>query len=640
MGRAGGDITAVVVALPPCRKPGGKCNTLITHGAAWKFVGRRTCVWIACLLVLPGVAGQAHELAKTSHVSAGSEPVILADREGRSLWIGDTSGGYYSEDNGTKWQPMGSYVGGANLYARDGWALAQDETGNLYAAVLRDNRVDVTRSADGGKTWNQVGYLAGVSGTADRPWIAAKGTGEVAMFYFDAPAVLVGFSEHCARSLDGGLTFADRDPVSVIPGQGGSAFYDSEGKLYFSSNTGRLYRYNGLCIQRGTAIPMIPGASVNNMLQGAADGTDLYMVAATDGSKAITLAGSQDAGPVRTLVVSPPELASNTYAAIAARDGRIAVAWYGSTTPGDPSSTSFNGEFRTYLAVVEDFWGKPTVTQHVVSPTPNHKGSICMSGFLCDDATRGLLDYFGVTIDIWGGIHVAYVDDTAGAKVFHAHFAPHPPPPPGAPPRASFTVRIEDKTLEADALRSTSPLGLPLAYEWDWGDGAKATGRKATHTYAEYGSYDVRLTVRDSEGRKASHTVRVALDGKTQGPPLVSWSHSPERPLVGETVTFRDESKAQGGGALLAEWSFGDGTSRRGGNVDHVYLAPGNFTVTLTVVDALGAKDSLTKDIEVLASRPTETTTTKSALGIGAPLAGLALLALALLRRGTARPSS
>ena len=136
-------------------------------------------------------------------VSGGSEPFMLADREGQYLWIGDTSGGYFSVDNGTTWSRMGSYTGNAQVAFRDGWVFAQDESGRLYAAVLHDNRVDVLRSSNGGDSWSQVTYAVGVSGPADRPWIAARGN-DVAMVYFDAPAVITGrprgsaprFSDH------------------------------------------------------------------------------------------------------------------------------------------------------------------------------------------------------------------------------------------------------------------------------------------------------------------------------------------------------------------------------------------------------------------------------------------------------------
>lgn len=558
---------------------------------------------------------------KATQVSGGSEPVILTDRSGQFVWIGDTSGGYWSDDNGTKWTRMGAYAGGFDLLFVDGWDLAQDDAGNLYAAVLRANRVDIVRSADGGKSWNQVGYAGGVSGTADRPWIAAKGDGELALFYFDAPTVLFGFAEHCARSEDGGRTFLDRDPVSVLPGHGGSAFYDTQGRLHFSSNNGNLYRYDSTCVAGGTAIPMAGAVNHNNMLQGTADGTDLYMVAGTDGSAAMTLYGSQDGGPPRKLVVSPPDVRSNTYGAVSAHNGQVAVAWYGSTTAGDPSAEGFQGEFHTYLAIVDGFWGaSPRITHHRLTETPNHKGQICMGGVGCNlegNNQRELLDYFKLDHDIWGGIHVAYVDDTAGPKVLHVHLPPARPPPPPASeaPVASFRVQLEGRTVAVDATASRSPVGSPLSFEWDWGDGARGTGQTAEHEYAEFGAYDIRLVATDATGRAGAHVLRVRVDGMAIGPPEASWTHRPTHPVAGETVTFQDTSRAMPG-ANLADfsWDLGDGTEGRGATIEHTFAAAGTYMVRLTVRDDRGAENSATQEILVnQVAEPTEAPTSEPA---------------------------
>lgn len=596
--------------------------------------------------------GQTHEAAplipgiplapiQATQVSSGSEPVIVADRNGKYLWIGDTSGGHWSDNNGTSWNQMGNYAGGSDIAVVDGWALAQDDAGNLYAGVLRANRVDVVRSADGGKTWNQVGYAAGVSGTADRPWIAAKGDGEVALFYFDAPAVLTGFAEHCARSTDGGMTFVDRDPLAVLPPTGGSAFYDAAGHLFFSSNSGTLHRFDSTCIAGSSSIPMASGTGVDNMIQATADGTDLYMASATGASASITLFGSHGAASSKKLVVSSPDLKSNTYAAVSARNGQVAVAWYGSTTPGDPSAAGYSGDFNTYLAVVDGFWdASPRITRYQLSSAPNHHGQICMGGVGCDlsgSTARGLLDYFKLDYDIWGGIHVAFVDDADGAsKVLYAHVPPARPPPPPGPqsPVASFTVRVTDRTASTDASRSASPARSPLSFRWDWGDGTSGSGTRANHTYAQFGNYDIKLTVTDNAGRAGTHTTRIVVNGQSVGPPVAAWDAEPAEPAAGESVTFRDRSTAQGAIATAA-WDFGDGETAAGAVATHTFTAPGNYTVRLDVTDERGASDSLARDI-VVGEAGTTTTTPPASRAAGMPEA-LFVLALSLTLAGTRR---
>jgi len=46
-------------------------------------------------------------------------------------------------------------------------------------------------------------------------------------------------------------------------------------------------------------------------------------------------------------------------------------------------------------------------------------------------------------------------------------------------------------------------------------------------------------------------------------------------------------------------WDFGDGASSTELDVTHTYTAPGNYTATFSVVDAMGARDEASLEIEV-----------------------------------------
>jgi len=76
-------------------------------------------------------------------------------------------------------------------------------------------------------------------------------------------------------------------------------------------------------------------------------------------------------------------------------------------------------------------------------------------------------------------------------------------PPPRAPV-ACFTFTPSEPIINAlvtfDASCSTPNGGELVKYEWDFGDGTKASGRIVTHAYATAGRYTVTLTVTDSEG--------------------------------------------------------------------------------------------------------------------------------------------
>lgn len=83
------------------------------------------------------------------------------------------------------------------------------------------------------------------------------------------------------------------------------------------------------------------------------------------------------------------------------------------------------------------------------------------------------------------------------------------------PPVASFTVVTPDPTVGTpvrfDATVAAESDGAGLSYEWDFdGDGQLegiATSPRVTHVYTSPGTFDVRLTVADAEGR-ANTTVR------------------------------------------------------------------------------------------------------------------------------------
>ncbi|WP_425546048.1 PKD domain-containing protein, partial [Arthrobacter rhombi] len=68
-------------------------------------------------------------------------------------------------------------------------------------------------------------------------------------------------------------------------------------------------------------------------------------------------------------------------------------------------------------------------------------------------------------------------------------------------PVGSFTAQSSDMSVSVDASASKASDGATMQYSWDWGDGsASGTGVKASHTFAEAGSFDVVLTVTDSLG--------------------------------------------------------------------------------------------------------------------------------------------
>ena len=80
----------------------------------------------------------------------------------------------------------------------------------------------------------------------------------------------------------------------------------------------------------------------------------------------------------------------------------------------------------------------------------------------------------------------------------------------------------------------------------------------------------------------------------------------PAEASVGEIVRFDGTRSTSEIGITNYNWSFGDGKQTRGPVVENIYISPGTFQVTLTVVDKIGQRGSATQEITVIAQPPEE----------------------------------
>jgi nitrous oxidase accessory protein NosD len=82
---------------------------------------------------------------------------------------------------------------------------------------------------------------------------------------------------------------------------------------------------------------------------------------------------------------------------------------------------------------------------------------------------------------------------------------------PFGPPHANFTSINNDKIVTFDASVSYDYDGSIISYEWDFGDGTNATGIYINHSFSQYETYNVTLTVFDNDGKQDSLTEPVAI---------------------------------------------------------------------------------------------------------------------------------
>jgi PKD repeat protein len=75
---------------------------------------------------------------------------------------------------------------------------------------------------------------------------------------------------------------------------------------------------------------------------------------------------------------------------------------------------------------------------------------------------------------------------------------------PNAPPSATLTFTCTGLNCSFGGGASSDPDGTIQTYSWDLGDGASASGKTVSHSYAQPRSYSVTLTVTDNGGASAS----------------------------------------------------------------------------------------------------------------------------------------
>ncbi|WP_271176070.1 PKD domain-containing protein [Leifsonia poae] len=157
---------------------------------------------------------------------------------------------------------------------------------------------------------------------------------------------------------------------------------------------------------------------------------------------------------------------------------------------------------------------------------------------------------------------------------------------PNQAPTASFTNTQDGLTVNVDGSASTDPDGTIASYAWDFGDGDTATTPTASHTYAQGGSYTVKLTVTDNAGATNTKTVAVTV---TAPPPNQAPVAAFTSTVSNLSVAFDGSGSADSDGSVAGyAWDFGDGTTGTGATPTHAYGTADTFTVTLTVTDDKG----------------------------------------------------
>lgn len=155
-------------------------------------------------------------------------------------------------------------------------------------------------------------------------------------------------------------------------------------------------------------------------------------------------------------------------------------------------------------------------------------------------------------------------------------------------PKTSQEVDFQDTSTDSD--------GTIASWHWDFDDGSTSTKRNPTHAFEDDGSHSVTLTVTDNDGLQDSVTKSVSVKNRK---PVADFICTPPDPTTKDTVDFTDSSSDDDGTVKKWNWDFGDGYTSQLQNPAHKFEEEGQFTVSLTVTDDDGDKDTTTFKVDV-----------------------------------------
>ena len=181
-------------------------------------------------------------------------------------------------------------------------------------------------------------------------------------------------------------------------------------------------------------------------------------------------------------------------------------------------------------------------------------------------------------------------------------------------PVASFTTAVDEFDVTVNGSASSDNDGTISSYEWDFGDSETATGATPpAHTYTTSGLKTIKLTVTDNEGAVGIATRQVLINTA----PTADFTATPN----GNVVAFNASTSTDPENNISSYgWNWGDGTNPVSGTNparNKTFASSGTYNVTLTVTDAGGLTNSVTKPVTVTApNRPPVAAFTSAAQGL------------------------
>jgi choice-of-anchor A domain-containing protein len=151
---------------------------------------------------------------------------------------------------------------------------------------------------------------------------------------------------------------------------------------------------------------------------------------------------------------------------------------------------------------------------------------------------------------------------------------------------AAFSVNNSTQCVGGNIFHftNTSSGSAVLSYTWDFGDGTISSMANPLKTYADSGTYTVKL-ITEALGGKDSAIQIITVNAATAGFTLTDTVQN----ILGNQFAFNTDSLP----GYQYNWTFGDGTTAAVSSPVKVYAAAGNYVVKQHATSPLGCKDSV-----------------------------------------------
>ena len=174
-----------------------------------------------------------------------------------------------------------------------------------------------------------------------------------------------------------------------------------------------------------------------------------------------------------------------------------------------------------------------------------------------------------------------------------------------APPVADFAAPTRATVGEPvlfDAALSGDPDGMITAYKWDFGDGGKEEGIRASHVYRAPGAFVVALTVTDNSGLENATTTITKIVNVEGGQALAITA--PDVTCPGSKFDLAVEAGLTGRVRFDYRWLLAGGESQKGERTTAQFDRPGRYDATVLALDEAAMVRGLASKSITVNNRP------------------------------------